>query len=128
MKKRDILLGLSVIILALVMMLCMKVIGKAEGNQVTITVNGKIYGTYSLNKDQEIEIRDGDNYNKVCILDGAVYMEEANCPDGYCVEQGEIRGRKQTIVCLPHKLVVEVTETDESDRADESYLPDTVAK
>ena len=42
-------------------------------------------------------------------------MEEADCPDGYCEEQGKINNRTQTIVCLPHKLVVKIkTENDDS--------------
>ena len=35
-------------------------------------------------------------------------MTEADCPDGYCKRQGEISTEKETIVCLPHKLVVEI--------------------
>lgn len=59
-------------------------------------------------------------------------MEEANCPDGYCEEQGKISGHTQTIVCLPHKLVVEVLE-NENDQSfgtsdPEDAAPDTIAK
>ena len=56
-------------------------------------------------------------------------MEEANCPDGYCEEQGKINGRTQTIVCLPHKLVVEVLDADglENDNASED-VADTTSK
>lgn len=128
MRKKDLIFGFGVILIALAMMLCMKIVGETEGDQVKITVDGKIYGTYSLNKEQEIEIDAGEDHNKICIHDGAVYMKEANCPDGYCMEQGKISGRKQTIVCLPHKLVVEVTGTEKSGEADERDIPDTVAK
>ena len=64
--------------------------------------------------------------------DGKAYMEEANCPDGYCEEQGKISGHTQTIVCLPHKLVVEILE-NENDQSfgtsdPEDVAPDTIAK
>ena len=100
-----------------------------EGNKIQITVDGNVYGTYSLAKDQVIEVKEKDFYNCIRIQDGKAYMEEANCPDGYCEEQGKISGRTQTIVCLPHKLVVEVLDADglENDSASEQ-LPDTISK
>lgn len=128
MKKKDILLGLGVVFIALMMLLVMKITGSADGNQVRIMVDGREYGVYSLNEDQEIEIKDGEDYNKIRISDGEVFMVEADCPDGYCIKQGKIKGRKQTIVCLPHKLVVEVTEMDGSDDTSGMEAPDTVAK
>ena len=53
MKKRDILLAGGIVLVALVMLLVMHVTGETKGNQVQITVNGEIYGTYPLKKDQD---------------------------------------------------------------------------
>lgn len=128
MKKKDLLFGAGIIIVALVMLLAMQLTRGEEGNQIQITLDGKIYGTYALSKDQTIEVKNGDFYNKVRIEDGKAYMEEANCPDGYCEEQGKISGHTQTIVCLPHKLVVEVLDNGEADTPDSEEVPDTIAK
>ena len=98
--------------IAFAMLLVMQLTRGEEGNQIRVMLDGKIYGTYSLSKDQTIEVKDGDFYNRIRIEDGKAYMEEANCPDGYCEEQGKISGHTQTIVCLPHKLVVEVLENE----------------
>ena len=38
-------------------------------------------------------------------------MKEADCPDKYCVKQGKIKNVGETIVCLPHKVVVEIEKT-----------------
>ena len=35
-------------------------------------------------------------------------MTEADCPDQLCVHQRAISKQKQTIVCLPNRVVVEV--------------------
>ena len=110
------------------MLLGMQLMRGEEGNQIQITLDGVIYGTYALSKDQTIEVKNGDFYNKVRIEDGKAYMEEANCPDGYCEEQGKISGHTQTIVCLPHKLVVEVLDNGEADTADSEEAPDAIAK
>ncbi len=128
MKKKDIILGIGIIAAALLMLLVLQINRGEEGNRIQVILDGKIYGTYSLEKNQVIEIEEGSFYNKIRVEDGKAYMEEANCPDGYCEEQGKISGRTQTIVCLPHKLVVEVLEADNDTKANEEEIPDTIAK
>lgn len=129
MKKKDVILMGEILVIALVLFLIMHLTRSETGNQIQITVDGTVYGTYSLAKDQVIEVEENDFYNRIRIQDGEAYMEEANCPDGYCEEQEKISGRTQTIVCLPHKLVVEVLDEDglENDGTSED-VPDTVSK
>lgn len=129
MKKKDVILMGGILVIALVLFLIMHLTRGETGNQIQITVDGTVYGTYSLAKDQVIEVEENDFYNRIRIQDGEAYMEEANCPDGYCEEQGKISGCTQTIVCLPHKLVVEVLDEDglENDGTSED-VPDTVSK
>lgn len=113
MKRKDWILFVSVIVFSLLTILFMKGMENHQGDCVVIRQNGEIYGTYRLDEEQVVEIEEGEFYNRICIRNRKVYMEEANCPDGYCVSQNEISGEKQTIVCLPHKLVVEIIQTDE---------------
>lgn len=129
MKKKDVILMGGILVVALALFLVMHLTGNEAGDQIRITVDGTVYGTYSLEKDQVIEVEEKDFYNRIRIQDGKAYMEEANCPDGYCEEQGKISGRTQTIICLPHKLVVEVVDADglENDDASEG-MPDTISK
>lgn len=130
MKKNDVVLGGGILVIALVLFLVMHLTRNEAGNQIQITVDGEVYGTYSLEKNQVIEVKEKDFYNRIRIQDGVAYMEEANCPDGYCEEQGKINNRTQTIVCLPHKLVVEIEEIENSDdsQSKKENLPDTISK
>ena len=140
MKRKDLFLGGGILFVACVLFLVMNLMqyvqAKESGQkeiqekQVVIKVDGDVYGTYSLEKDQVIEVKENDFYNRIRIQDGAAYMEEANCPDGYCEEQGKINNRTQTIVCLPHKLVVEIEEIENSDdsQSKKENLPDTISK
>lgn len=128
-KKKDFLLGGGILAVAIVLFLVMRVTGSESGNRIQVTVDGAVYGIYSLTENQMIEVKEGDFYNRIRIEDGKVYMEEANCPDGYCERQGKISGGAQTIVCLPHKLVVEVLEADDTSRdSGENSAPDVIAK
>lgn len=128
-KKKDFLLGGGILAVAIVLFLVMRVTGSESGNRIQVTVDGAVYGIYSLTENQVIEVKEGDFYNRIRIEDGKAYMEEANCPDGYCERQGKISGGAQTIVCLPHKLVVEVLEADDTSRdSGENSAPDVIAK
>ena len=80
-----------------------------DGSAIAVTVDGQLYGTYTLSESREIPIElDGGISNVIVIEDGAAYMKDADCPDKLCMRQGAISRDGQTIVCLPHKLVVEV--------------------
>ena len=129
MKKKDLFLGGGILFAACVLFLVMNLMqyvqakesGQKENQekQVVIKVDGEVYGRYSLDEDQVIEVQEGDFYNRVRIEDGKAYMEEADCPDGYCMEQGHISHSHQTLVCLPHKLVVEISNDSENETSEE---------
>lgn len=119
MKKKEIIIGLLVLLCAVIGLLALKLTSRTDADQVTVMLDGEVYGTYSLKENQEITVDEDEFYNVICIEDGEVHMEDANCPDRYCVEQGAIKGTHQSIVCLPHKLVVEVTKlTSQETEAD----------
>ena len=83
------------------------------GNTVKVTVDGKIYGVYSLNENITEDIHTGNgNLNRLVIRNGKAYMETATCPDGICVSHKPIFRDGESIVCLPNKVVVTVTTTD----------------
>ena len=93
-------------VLLLVLLLFLR--GGAQGNVVVIMVQGREYGTYPLNEDREILIDTELGHNKLHITGGTVLMEEADCPDKYCISKGGITRNKDSIVCLPHRVVAEI--------------------
>ncbi|MDD3174818.1 MAG: NusG domain II-containing protein [Herbinix sp.] len=88
---------------------------KSDGSKVVITIDGKEFKILDLNKDMHLTI-DGDNgeYNTIEIKDGVVDMIDANCPDKICVKHNEIHYNGETIVCLPHKVVLEIEDGEEN--------------
>ncbi|MBR5047789.1 MAG: NusG domain II-containing protein, partial [Eubacterium sp.] len=73
----------------------------------------KVHGTYPLEEDQTISIRGEDFVSILVIRDGMADMTEADCPDQICVRHSSIHFRGETIICLPHKVVVEVVSEGE---------------
>ncbi len=104
MKKGDWILAAAVLLIAGLLGTWF-LLGKSEGKQVVVTIDGQEFGTYPLDKDQVIEIGDG---NRLEIHDGTADMTWADCPDQVCVHAAPISQEQELIVCMPHKVIVAV--------------------
>ena len=92
---------------------------REEGSTVTVEVGGEIYGEYSLSRDTAIDIVTGDGeVNRLVIRDGKAFVETATCPDGICVGHRPISRKGESIVCLPHQVVITVTDKGVDDGPD----------
>lgn len=111
----------DVIFISLLVLFCIGVCvgvykgGAVEGSKIAITIDGAEYGTYSLLEEQTITIDEHGALNIIEIKDGEAYMKKASCPDQLCVDQNEISFDKESIICLPNKVVITVTSDIESD-------------
>lgn len=105
MKKNDWIMIAVIVTIAAVFM-GFHFLSKSTGNgQVEIRVDGEIYGTYPLSKEQTIEINDT---NRLEIKGGTAEMIWAECPDQVCVNHREISRNGESIICLPNQVVVSV--------------------
>lgn len=80
----------------------------STGMNVNISVDGELVVSLSLDKNTEYRVVTGSGENLVVISEGSVSVEEADCPDKVCVNHRKINSVGETIICLPHKLVVEI--------------------
>jgi hypothetical protein len=111
MKKRDIILIASVLLVAVVLLLVVE-LTKEKGARVEVKVNGQTVAEYSLTADGRYELNDGTNI--LVIENGSAYLSDANCPDKLCVHQGKISRTGEVITCLPNKLTVTVFGAEDS--------------
>ena len=120
MKKKDVIIIAAALIMALALYLVSQISLGTEASAVVVTVDGKemLRRPLVMENRYEIEQEDGAK-NVIRVEGGAVFMEEANCRDGLCIRQGKMKNAAKTIVCLPHKLVVQlVGDAPESDVSD----------
>ena len=75
--------------------------------QVVVTVDGKSYGTYSLKRETEY------GYNEMTIKDGKAGVTASDCKNQVCVHSMAISQNGQSIICLPHKLIIQITGSGE---------------
>lgn len=110
-KKRDIILALVLILLGIVSYGFIR-LGQKKGSQVVIYEDQKEIRRYDLNTDTTKEIQTAKGTNTLVIKDGMAYVTDADCPDQVCVRMGKISKTGENIVCLPHKLVIQVEGDD----------------
>ncbi len=92
---------------------------QGEGSSVTVTVSGELYATYSLESDIAVTIESGeDHVNLLVIKDGYAFVESATCPDGICAAHRPISREGESIVCLPHRVVITVHSENHEDEPD----------
>lgn len=116
-RRSDLLFAGAIFVIAIIVYLLFHFVYGKEGAYVQVTVDGKVQGQYSLSEDRNVQIDYGqaDGFNILLIEDGKAMVTEADCPDKLCVKQKSISRSGETIVCLPHKLVITVIGGEESE-------------
>ena len=85
-----------------------------DGLRTVIRLNDTVLADLPFGEEHTLEIIQKSGRNKVRMTADAVWMEDADCPGHDCVNMGKYtRDNWETrnmIVCLPHKLSVQVTD------------------
>jgi len=110
MKKKEILILAIIVVILTTILLLMNVAGNKRGRKLEISIDGEkaqtIVLTEQTNMHFTIETPLGNN--EVLITNGVVDVVSANCPNQVCVETKPASKVFDKIVCLPHKLILEV--------------------
>ena len=107
-KKADIVLFILILVFGLAVS-WWSLTTNTGGDKAIVTVDGELYGTYSLSQDQTIEVVQKDGHtNYITIKDGMVSMAYSTCKNQVCVNAGAISETRDSIVCLPNKVMIEI--------------------
>lgn len=110
-RKADVLLIIGLLGIAGILWLTLYFAGSGKGGTITITQYGTVIGSYSLTDNQTITLPAKDQgYNVLVIENGMASVTDADCKDKLCVYQKSISKQGECIICLPHHLIIEVTE------------------
>ncbi|NLW17441.1 MAG: NusG domain II-containing protein [Firmicutes bacterium] len=118
MKKGDLILILLIAILTIGSWFY---ISSLKSDQVTALViqDGVVIHEIDLSTVEEpfqLRVEDGQGgYNIIAVERGRIRVVEANCPEQVDVLQGWISEPHQSLVCLPHRLVVKIQGQAQSD-------------
>ncbi len=109
MKKADLIIIVSVAVIVGVLSFFLYYVNSGSGNTVTVEKDGEIIQMLSLDEDFEKQYDFDGETNTLIIKDGKAMVTEANCPDGICANHKPISRAGESIICLPHKLVITVS-------------------
>lgn len=107
MKKTDLILALAAILAAAGIWLFYSA-GADKGLTAVVTVDGEVRAEMPLEENGDVRIETEAGYNIVHTENGQAFVTEADCRDQICVDHKKIEKVGETIVCLPHKMVVEI--------------------
>lgn len=111
MKAKHWIFLLSGILMISFLLLFLPYLFQPENPIAEIYQNGVLIQTVSLHdvsSPYTIPISQKGKENILLVSEGSIRMESANCPDKLCVHQGEIHTGSAPIVCLPHRLVIQI--------------------
>lgn len=89
-----------------------------KNKYVEIELKGKLYKKLPLDNStkEQIKVQTDLGENVIEIANGKVRIIDADCKDKICIKDGAINKPGSVLVCLPHKLVVQIkgdnTESD----------------
>ena len=114
-KKLNIVFALVIVLLVVGGVLVTHAFGESVDARSAVVhdSNGKEY-VLPLNKDAVLGVSTDEGHNTIQVKNGEVSVSDADCPNHDCVNQGAISKAGQQIVCLPHKLTVDISDKDAS--------------
>lgn len=127
MKRGDLIL-IGVIVIAALAFLVPKWLFQNESENLHnskvvahISVDGDLYKKVELTQEEQIIKVDTDHgINILKVHDYGIEMFDADCPDKVCLSFGFVSRPNDTIVCLPHRVLVELF--SEGDTGEESDI------
>ncbi len=98
-----------IVVLVFVILFCFLFpLFQSGGKIAVVTVGGETVCRLPLRTDITETVTTKGGFNTVVIQKGACYISSADCRDGICIHRGRISKTGESIVCLPHQLIVEI--------------------
>ena len=92
--------------------------GNGQALYADIYQNGELLETIRLDTvtdEYTFEVPgEGGASNTVCVRPDSIAIISATCPDQICVHHSRISRNKETIVCLPDKVVITIENGEDS--------------
>lgn len=112
-KRLNLILVLAIAAVACVGLVATRLMGaNTNADTATVVIRDGEQNVYELplSQDTTKTVTTDLGTNLIEIKDGRVRVEEANCPNQDCVHQGWVDAAGEQIVCLPHKLTVDIVD------------------
>lgn len=114
--KKDVIVILGILLAAFLLWLFPSLLNKDVPAVVKVVQNGQEIGVYPLSEERTVALPyEDEGYNLLFISDDKASISDADCPDGLCIRARSISRNGESIICLPHKLVIQIESKEESE-------------
>ena len=115
-KKKNIILFGGLLLLIIAGFLIRSVLYSGQEAHIEIICENEVRYTFDMDETKTIRVEHSDgSYNVVCIEHGTVRVEDADCDNHDCIKQGRISKVGQSVICLPHQMVIRIVGTQDSE-------------
>lgn len=76
--------------------------------KVQIRLGDKVYASYSLNQQRDVQIQGPIGTATIQIAQGKARFSKSPCHNQYCVHQGWLTRSGQAAICLPNQISLEL--------------------
>ena len=111
MKKGDIFLIIFYLLLSgLISFTLIENSNSYDKKYVEISVDNELKYKIDLpvNDEKKIHLQTNHGFNDILINGSKIRIIESDCKNRTCIKDGEITNVNDILVCLPHKLLVEI--------------------
>ena len=112
LTKADIILISLIVLFSIIVSVLIGFYNSGDASGFEIRIDGKLHSKYlfsDLDDGEIIEIRTEYGYNKFLYENKSIKCIDTDCTDKIELHSGSISKANQTMVCLPHKLTVQIT-------------------
>lgn len=120
-KNRNDMSIIAIILISVLLLFLYQYFAAKPGSYISVSYDGEKIAEYSLSTEQEVPVKVKEGENIIVIKDGKAYVKKADCPDQICVNQKSISKEGESIICLPHKLIITVERGSENSLDGMSY-------
>lgn len=107
-KKFDLYLASVMLFIALAWFLIVN-ISSVKGDYVAVYKDNKLIAEYPLSEENTLTVENsGVVLMTFEVKNNSVNVTQANCKDKLCVHQKSISKNKETICCLPNKIILSI--------------------
>ena len=115
MKKYDFIIIAAVLAIAGILFFFLYGTPAHNGKFVTVKIDGAITQTLPLAENRTLEIETAQGNNTLEIKDGYACIIAADCPDKICCHHAPVRRNGESIICLPHRLIISISSTEDNE-------------
>ena len=114
MNKNDIKLIIIIILIIITTLIIINTIPQ-KGNTATVYYQDKIIKTIDLTKDGEYKVEGLLGEVVLEVKNNQIRVKKENSKNHICSKEGYIGETNKTLICLPNKIIIKITNKEEID-------------